>query len=348
LGIDPVMSYGSFHPDYSEVIKYFEECKIYTAQIECNLSCPQGCLYCYASSENAPMKELRKEDIISILDSAVKMEIRAIDWLGGDPLLRKDWYELMKYAMSKGLKNNIWTSGMPLEDVEIAKKAVEVSENGFISVHLDSLDEVIYRKLHTGDPKKKIKTILKGINNVQSLGKKPENMINCITFTKLVAKDAKKTIKYFFEEFGMITCLTQMCTVGLAKDRFAWLPSTQEIKEICEFRDKINYPNSSLSISSMDTNKYYCGGMICVTIDGDVTPCSVIRKGYGNIHISSLEKIVEKHKDELLLTQLRDIQNLPGKCSSCEHNSVCWGCRATAYYEKGDILAEDPRCYVNL
>jgi len=282
-----------------------------------------------------------------VIDSATEMEVRAIDWLGGDPLLRKDWYELMKYAMKKGLKNSIWTSGMPLADIEIAEKAVEVSEGGFISVHLDSLDERIYKKLHTGDPKPKINTILKGINNVQSLGKKPENMINCITFTKLVAKDAKNTIKYFFEKLGMRTCLTQMCTVGLAEDRYAWVPNIQEIKNVCEFRDKMNYPNSSLSMCTMDTNKFYCGGMICVTIDGDVTPCSVIRKGYGNIHESSLKEIVEKYKDELLLTHLREIQNLPGNCSTCEHNSVCWGCRATAYYEKGDILAEDPRCYVN-
>ena len=120
------------------------------------------------------------EDILKIIDSASKMEVRAIDWLGGDPLLRSDWYELMKYAVSKNLKNNIWTSGMPLEDVEVAKKAVEVSKGGFISVHLDSLDESIYEKLHTGNPKKKINTILKGVDNVQSLGKKPENMINCI------------------------------------------------------------------------------------------------------------------------------------------------------------------------
>lgn len=347
MGSDPVITYGGFHPDYAEEIKYFKECKVYAVQIESNLACSQGCIYCYASSKNAPMKELPREDIFSILDSAATMEVRAIDWLGGDPLVRSDWYELMKYAMDKGFKNNIWTSGLPLEDIEVAKKAVEVSEGGFISVHLDSLDEIIYGKLHTGNPKKKIDSILKGINNVQSLGKKPENMINCITFTKLVAKDAKNTIKYFFEKLGMRTCLTQMCTVGLAEDRYAWVPNIHEIKNVCEFRDKMNYPNSSLSMCTMDTNKFYCGGMICVTIDGDVTPCSVIRKGYGNIHESSLKEIVEKYRDELLLTHLREIQNLPGNCSTCEHNSVCWGCRATAYYEKGDILAEDPRCYIN-
>ncbi len=346
MGSDPVIAYGGFHPDYDEEIEYFKQGKVYTVQIESNLACSQGCLYCYASSKDVSMKELPREDVFAVIDSAAKMEVRAIDWLGGDPLLKKDWYELMKYAMEKGLKNSIWTSGMPLADIETAQKAVEVSEGGFISVHLDSLDERIYKKLHTGNPKRKIDAILRGVDNVQSLGKKPLNMINCITFTKLVAEDAKNTIKYFFEEKGMRTCLTQICKVGLAKDLHTWVPTLSEIKDVCEFRDEINYSNSK-SFASMDTNKFYCGGMICVTIDGYVTPCSVIRKGFGNIHDSSLEKIVEKNRDELLLTHLREKENLPEKCKICKNNSVCWGCRATAYYDSGNILAEDPRCYIS-
>ena len=294
------------------------------------------------------MKELPKKEIIAILDSAAKMEVRAIDWLGGDPLLRKDWYELTKYALDKGLRNNIWTSGIPLENIDIAEKAVEVSQGGFISVHLDSLDEKIYAKLHKGNPKKKIATILKGVDNVQSMGKKPENMINCVTFTKLVAgDDVKNTIRYFFEKKGMRTCLTQMCEVGLAELHPEWVPTIQDIRDACETRDDSNYSKSTLSMSTMDANKFYCGGMICVTSHGDVTPCSVIRKGFGNIYESSLERIVEEHRDELLLTHLRDPKNMPGHCNICEHNSVCWGCRATAYYENGNMLAEDPKCWIN-
>jgi radical SAM protein with 4Fe4S-binding SPASM domain len=345
---DSVITYGCLHPDYPEEMKYFEECRVYTVQIESNLACPQGCLYCYASSGDESMKELPRENILSILDSAAGMEVRAIDWLGGDPLLRKDWYELMEYAMDKGLKNNIWTSGIPLEKLDVAEKAVRVSEGGFISVHLDTLDEEIYSKLHTGDPGKKIEAILKGVDNVRSLGKRPENMINCITFTKLVAgEDVKKTTRYFFEKKGMRTCLTQMCRTGLALDHPDWIPGIHEIKDACEKRDAINYSNSDLSMSSMDANKYYCGGIICVTIDGDVTPCSVIKKGYGNIHELPLEQIIEHNRDELLLTHLRDPANMKGHCSSCEHNSVCWGCRATAYYEKGDLYAPDPLCWIN-
>ena len=343
-----IISCGCLHPDHKEAVRYFDEEKVYSVQIESNLACSQGCLYCYASSSGASLKELAGMNIIEVLDSAVRMGVRAIDWLGGDPLMRSDWFELMKYARDNGLTNNIWTSGLPLENIDIAKKAVEVSDGGFISVHLDSLDEVIYGKLHNGEPNRKINSILKGIGNIRALGKGQDNIINCITFTKPVGgKDVNRTIKYFFEEMGIRTCLTQICTAGLAEGHPEWFPSIEEIREACSTRDEVNYQDSEHSMSSMDTNKFYCGSMICVTVDGDVTPCSVIRKSFGNIHVSQLEKIVERYRDDLLFTHLRNPRNNHGHCGSCENNPVCWGCRATAYYECGDMFAPDPRCFMN-
>jgi radical SAM protein with 4Fe4S-binding SPASM domain len=344
---NPMMAFSGFHPDYKELVRYFEENKVYTLQIESNLACEQGCLYCYASSNYDIEKELDSEIVKEVLRSAWDMEIKAVDWLGGDPLLRENWHELMEYAKELGLKNNIWTSGLPLADWGIAEKAVENSEGGFISVHVDTLNEELYGKLHTGKPKEKIQAILQGVDNVISLGKNPVTLFNCITFTKVLAyEDIKQTIDFFFKKKGMRTCLTQMCRVGSALEHPEWIPNPSEITDSVRNRDSINYPNLSISMSTMDTNKFYCGGTICVTIDGDVTPCSVIRKGFGNVYNEPLKRIVEKNERDLLYLELRDKKNLPGRCGSCHNNSVCWGCRASAYYEMGDMLAKDPNCII--
>ncbi len=335
------------HPDYDEEQRYFNQHKVYSIQIESNLACPQGCLYCYASLDDPPVRELPKKDIERVLSAAAKMEVRSIDWLGGDPLVRKGWFTLMKKAVAKGLKNNIWSSGIPLEHKEVARKAVEAAEHGFIAVHLDTLDEHLYRVLHKGDPHRQIQAILAGVENLRAFGKDPNEVFNCITFARPVAKDVEKTIRFFYDTYGIRTCLTQMCLAGLAKEHRDWVPSLEEIKEACDVRDNINYPGSKHSFSSMDTNKYYCGNMICVTVEGDVTPCSVIRKSVGNIHRTDLERIVEDHRGELLWLKLRNPENLPGHCTSCEHNSVCWGCRAAAFYDCGDACGVDPKCYKN-
>ena len=91
------------------------------------------------------------EKIRELLDSAANMGVRMIDWLGGDPLVRKDWYELCNYASNLGLINNIWTSGIPLANPDVAKKVVEVTKNGFVSTHLDTLDPELYTELHGGE-----------------------------------------------------------------------------------------------------------------------------------------------------------------------------------------------------
>ncbi|UCF07868.1 MAG: radical SAM protein [Thermoplasmata archaeon] len=339
-------AHSCIHPDTEELTRYFEQNKVYTVQIESNLACSQGCLYCYASSDTSQNRELPDEVIKSVLDSADRMGIRAVDWLGGDPLVREGWDRLMEYAEERGLKNNIWTSGLPLRDMDAAKKAVELSVSGFISVHLDTLDENLYRKLHTG-PADNIKAILQGVDNVLTLGKSPECVFNCITFTRdLAGEDVRRTMSYFFEEKGVRTCLTQMCGVGLAQKHPEWIPALEDIREAVMARDEINYPAADISMSTMDANKYYCGGAICVTVDGDVTPCSVIRKGYGNVLSEPFETIVERNRESLLYTELRDSRNLPGGCQTCENNSICWGCRALAYYEAGDILAADPKCWL--
>jgi radical SAM protein with 4Fe4S-binding SPASM domain len=345
---DTVFTQGCLHPDYRDVMEYYEQGKVYTVQIESNLACQQGCRYCYASADDQPFRELPRKAVVAVLESAAKMGVRAIDWLGGDPLLRNDWYDLMAYAKSLHLANNIWTSGIPLADPVTAARAVEASENGFISVHLDSLNEENYGRLHTGDAKRKIAAILQGVDTVQSLGKPTAEMINCITFTKPVAgEDVIRTIRFFDGEKGMRTCLTQMCLVGLAREHHDWVPGLDAVRDACKHRDAINYPGSPFSMSSMDTTKFYCGTMICVTIDGDVTPCSVIRVGFGNVHDRSLEAIVAEHRKDLLFCRLRNRENLPGHCAECDQSAVCWGCRATAYYETGDIFASDPRCWRN-
>ncbi|MFX0182223.1 MAG: radical SAM protein, partial [Candidatus Hodarchaeota archaeon] len=123
-----------------EMKNYFDDFKLYTLQIEINQICQQNCIYCYARESRG--EEMSTDLIKSILDDASKMEVRKIEWLGGDCLLHSSWEELMSYAKYKhGFINNIWTSGNQLKKISVAEKSIELTSNGgFISVHLDSIN----------------------------------------------------------------------------------------------------------------------------------------------------------------------------------------------------------------
>jgi radical SAM protein with 4Fe4S-binding SPASM domain len=331
--------------------RYFDQRRLYTLQIESTDACPQGCLYCYAGSTPTETRGLAPFEIRALLDDALRLEVRAIDWLGGDPLARPDWYGLMRYARGLGFTNNVWTSGIPLRDPDVAKKVVEVTEGGFVSVHVDSIVPETYALLHRGGHPENIAAVVEGVDNLLSAGKSPDEMINCITLTALQPpQDAIETMRWWLEEKGMRTCLTLFNPAGMGADWLSLVPGPQQIREVFSARDRLNYAaadgTGDGSISAMDTDKFYCGTMATVTFTGEVTPCSVIRHGVGNIRQMSFARIVAAHLGALVHETLHDTRRMPAPCDTCEENAHCWGCRASAYHYGQDADGPDPKCWV--
>jgi radical SAM protein with 4Fe4S-binding SPASM domain len=86
------------------------------------------------------------------------------------------------------------------------------------------------------------------------------------------------------------------------------------------------------------------GGMCSLGIDGialmpdaTVLGCRRLPISIGNLKQDSLEKIWMQSK---LLWDVRDKNNLKGKCNSCKYIPRCGGCRSMAYACTGDYLAE--------
>lgn len=77
----------------------------------------------------------------------------------------------------------------------------------------------------------------------------------------------------------------------------------------------------------------------CLMPDGAVLPCRRFPISVGNLLDASLVELWESE----LLVQLREKENLKGKCRSCDFAS-CRGCRSLALALTGDFLQEDPHC----
>jgi len=84
---------------------------------------------------------------------------------------------------------------------------------------------------------------------------------------------------------------------------------------------------------------------VCILPDGNVLGCRRLPIVIGNLKYDSLEKIWTQSK---LLWDIRNKNNLKGKCNSCEYSSRCGGCRSMAYAYYNDYLAEDPHCWKNI
>jgi radical SAM protein with 4Fe4S-binding SPASM domain len=90
--------------------------------------------------------------------------------------------------------------------------------------------------------------------------------------------------------------------------------------------------------SGCATGLFYCG----LDCDGNVIPCAPA----GNIKLGNIlnEGLYEIWTKNPILNRIRNRNKVNGKCSKCNMNNICGGCRLTAYGLTGDWLASDLSC----
>jgi len=274
---------------------------------------------------------------------------------GGEPLLRRDLFDLIAHAVDLGLHTDVITNGWYVTK-ETATKFRE-SGVGHVSVSVDGIED-------THD----------------DLRNKPGSFRRCVEAIKMLRDAGVKVYlspTFYRGNFHQLQDLLDLAD-NLGAD-FSWrvmIPIGQAhgLKEFCltprenkELYESIlkrkNSPNNEMDITST-CNPYSvflwgenpppdegrirggCTGgitLLCVGADGIVTPCSRLQIPVGNLREDSLEDIW--YSSDVLAT-LRDRDNLKGRCGTCKYRNWCGGCRAMAGAWSGDYLAEDPTCWL--
>jgi len=82
-------------------------------------------------------------------------------------------------------------------------------------------------------------------------------------------------------------------------------------------------------------------GVCFISHQGEIYPCGYLPVLAGDLRHQPFAEIWEK---SAVFQQLRDTENLKGKCGRCEFRNICMGCRARAFAATGDYLDEEPFC----
>jgi radical SAM protein with 4Fe4S-binding SPASM domain len=82
-------------------------------------------------------------------------------------------------------------------------------------------------------------------------------------------------------------------------------------------------------------------GVCFISHEGEVFPCGYLPAIAGDLR---KEKFADVWANAAVFNELRDTDNLKGKCGCCEFRNVCMGCRARAFAATGDYLDEEPFC----
>ena len=324
------------------MINYFNLGKIFTVEVELTPKCSMGCSYCYAECTPFFKNYLSTEQLYQLIDDCVEVGVKQIAWCGGEPLEMSEWPEILAYSKDKGLSNLLLTNGIMLSDIDVARKVIDLTD--MLSIHIDSLNPAIWNMVH--DSENGLMNLqLMGISNLLELGYDPDNIAIYVTLTTPLFKqdDYKKTIDWAYDELGVSVILYPYRSVGFAKNTPHLNPTFEQMQKAYKYRNSKDGIPSGPGFGS----KFYCSTSCHVKSNGDVQGCSMVYSSYaGNLNKISFKEIYEKRSNLLTYFELHNPKNLKGKCSTCDNNTFCWGCRAASEVLTGDFKNSDPICWM--
>jgi radical SAM protein with 4Fe4S-binding SPASM domain len=335
-------------------------------------ACNLRCKHCYATAGRSLPDELTTEEALDAIDKFDRLGVAILSFSGGEPLIRKDIFELTRYAAEKGIYIGIATNGTLITE-EIAKK---MKENGvsYLQISLDGTRET--HDNFRGIPGCYDRTIA-GIKNAVKEG----FFVNVsMTVTKLNLDEVSKVIELceklevdWFMHYNFIPTGRGGNIVDLDL-------SPEEREELLKMLYESNKSSSNSKLNLLSTAPQFarvalqceagfipthfynmsageklkqlaefiggCGAgrfYMSMKSNGDIQPCVFFPLKVGNIHEDDLEDLWLHNN---VFEELRNKDIIEG-CRSCNYNYYCGGCRARAYNYFGDYLKPDPGCINN-
>jgi radical SAM protein with 4Fe4S-binding SPASM domain len=150
---------------------------------------------------------------------------------------------------------------------------------------------------------------------------------------EICPQDYEKTLNWFHEKSltcpiqFKATCAPHYHRISHQRKKAAPAPSPEQ-------RD--GHPLQAMTRGCMG------GSSFCfISHTGQIQPCGYLDLDCGQLKEKNFAYI---WNNSHIFRNLRDLQQLKGKCGRCEYIRVCGGCRARAYEITGDYLAEEPFC----
>src|SRR4030042_784025 len=279
--------------------------------------CNLRCIHCRSSSEQEVKDhtDFSTEEAFRILDDISGYAKPVIVLSGGEPLLRKDAFDIARYGTDKGFRMCLATNGTLVTDDTCDK--IKASGIKIVSLSLDGSEESVH------DNFRNQKGAFEGCIRAARLFKKHgiEFIINS-SFTKRNQEEIQKVYKLAKELGATAWYMFMIVPTGRGEDT--------------------KFERRTLKFSTGGAKGCIAGQLIClIDVDGNVLPCSYFPKPAGNIKNQSFREIWENSE---LFKDLRNFKKYKGKCGSCEFIALCGGCRARAYAIHGDYLEEEPFC----
>ncbi|MGM0395831.1 MAG: putative heme d1 biosynthesis radical SAM protein NirJ1 [Bacillota bacterium] len=338
----------------------------------CTNTCNLACRHCYANSENKSFKEeLTTEEAKEFIDDLSEYKVPVLLISGGEPLLRKDIFEIIKYAKSKNIRITISTNGTVI-DKEVAAKIKE-NQVSYVGISIDGIGE---RHDSFRGMKGSFDLAMAGIRNCLEIGQKVglrftinrHNYDQLEDIFELIKKEKIPRVCFYHLAYsGRGNCMIdedltdeeKRAVIDFIMKKTIELGDKVEILTVDNHADapylyiktSEKYPEMKDRVwELLQMNGGNRSGIAIANVDfkGDVHPDQFTQHHtFGNIREAKFSEIWES-TDNPILNGLRNRKELlNGRCSQCKWLEICNGnLRARGESVNGDFWESDPACYL--
>lgn len=317
-----------------------ENQKISAAYLHLTDKCNLHCIGCYSNVPNRNNQEsLDTESIKSILKKLGDNKVKTLVFSGGEPFLRPDLVEILKYARKRAhiRKIILATNGTIIQEKVLRKikrytTYVSVSVDGFDDNKCDYIrDKGTFSKVcHFIETAEKLRVRISLLPTIHK-----ENYRDLDFYSQFATKH------HLPISFSLLTCNSFETSIA------EYVISDAELSEVLGQNENTMFEDVPVNLKDYYFKESCGAGRTMISIDahGKVYPCHMLQNDMflmGDILSESLTDIMNRAEDMPIVN--KGVNTNEG-CPECIFKYFCGGgCKARAFYSNGEYYNKDPYC----
>lgn len=316
---------------------------------ELTYACNLECVHCLSSSGRRDPRELTTAEAKAVIDELHDLQVFYINIGGGEPMIRRDFFELIEYSIGRGVGVKFSTNGAYID----AAKARRLAAMDYLDVQisLDGTDAA------TNDAVRGVgsyRTALTAMGHLHAADFGPFKISVVVTRHNVDQLDEFKALA---DSFGAQLRITRLRPSGRGADSWGDLhPSQPQQRQIYEWLlahgEQVLTGDSFFHLNALGPDNLpglnLCGaGRVVCLIDpiGDVYACPfVIHDEFKAGNVRNPGGFAEVWKGSELFRELRTPTSA-GACASCGQFDACQGgCMAAKFFTGIPLDGPDPEC----
>lgn len=318
---------------------------------ELTYACNLACVHCLSSSGRRDPRELSTTEALSVVDQLADLSVFYVNLGGGEPMIRKDFLEIVDHAISRNVGVKFSTNGYYID--QQAAERFAATDLLDVQISLDGMDAATNDAVRGEGSWARAR---QAMDHLAAAGFEGFKVSIVATRHNVDQLDEYKAMA---DDYGAQLRVTRLRPSGRGVDSYQDLRLTHPQQHQI-FRWILDHPDVLTGDSFFHLNALgsetgetlpglsMCGaGRIVCLIDpiGDVYACPfVIHDNFlaGNVRDAGGFGQVWKHSP--LFTELRE-PGSAGACASCGSYDACGGgCMAAKFFTGIDLAGPDPDC----